>query len=408
MKKTILIVEEADLVRGYLATKLAEYGFEVIEARTGFEGQMKMKSSQPDLVVMEYLLARITSLEILEDKARTKAIADIPVIMFTSKVDKEKILSVAKYKVARFFSKPLRIDILLKAVSELLNVEIALDQTPCIIDVHMNEQVLFIEVARGLNREKVELLRYKLTETLALYNVQTPRILVLMTDVHLEEADTGKLAAFFQTILEVTRVPKKAVKLLTTSDFVKAWLAKQDRFAGISLVANIGEAMDQLLGIKVSDFVEEGYNVMRDDLLAAKEPVTTDESLQIRFEQDKGFRIAVVDDDLVTRELVATVFRKTGWDVTPFQNGKLFLDALADAAFDLVFLDILMPVMDGFQVMEALKGRPARIPVIVLSSLSQKENVVKALGYGVRSYLAKPLKPEEIRKKAAEILKTDF
>lgn len=408
MKKTILLIEETDLMRDYLAAKLAEYGFEVIEAKSGFEGLMKLKSGQPDLVVMEYLLSRVSGLEVLEDKSRTKAVADIPVIMFTGKVDKEKILSVARYKVARFFSKPLRIDVLLKAVSELLGVDIALDGSPCIIDVHMNEQILFIEVARGLNREKVELLRFKLTETLALYNVATPRILVLMTDVHLEEADTGKLSSFFQTILEVTRVPKKAVKLLTTSDFVRAWLAKQARFAGIAIVANIGEAMDQLLGIKVSDFVEEGYNVVRDDLLTSREPLTTDESLQIRFQQDTGCRIAVVDDDLVTRELVATVFRKTGWDVTPFQNGRLFLDALEDVKFDLVFLDILMPVMDGFQVMEALKGRPTRIPVIVLSSLSQKENVVKALGYGVRSYLAKPLKPEEIRKKAAEILKTDF
>jgi DNA-binding response OmpR family regulator len=94
--------------------------------------------------------------------------------------------------------------------------------------------------------------------------------------------------------------------------------------------------------------------------------------------------------------------------VTPFKNGKEFLDALADWTFDLIFLDILMPVLDGFQVMEALKNRSVKIPIIVLSSLSQRENVVKALGFGVRSYMAKPLKPEEIRKKAVEILKTDF
>jgi DNA-binding response OmpR family regulator len=407
MKKTVLVIEESDLVRSYLTSKLGEYGFEVLEAKSGFEGLTKMKNSQPDLVVMEYILPRINGPEVLEEKLKTKSVADIPVIMFTPKVDKEKILSVAKYKVARFFSKPLRIDVLLKAVSEILGVEISLDTTPCNLDVHLNEQILFIETAKGLNREKLELLGYKITEILGIYGVKEPRILLIMTDIELTADDEGKLGVFFRTVLDSTGAPGKAVKLLTTSSFIKEFITKHPRFATIGTPASLPEAMDQLLGIKVTDFVEEGYRIVRDDILAAKGAALA-ESIQMNFAADKGFSIAVVDDDLVSRELVSTAFRKAGWAVAQYENGKEFTDALASRPFDLVFLDLRMPVMDGFGVLTYMKKAQSAVPVIIFSSLSEKETVVRAMGFGIKSYLAKPLTPDDIYRKAAEILKTNF
>jgi DNA-binding response OmpR family regulator len=406
MKKTILLLEESDLVRKYLSTKLGEYGFEVLEAKSGFEGLMKLKNAQPDLLVMEYLLPRVTGPQVLEEKSKTKSVADIPVILFTPKVDKEKILSVAKYKVARFFSKPLRIDILLKSVSEILGVEISLDQTPCNIDVHLNEQILFIEVASGLNREKVELVGYKITEILGLYGVKEPRILVIMTDLEVTEEDKYKLGVFFRTIMDATGAPAKAVKLLTTASSIKDFLKEHQRFAGIGTPANLAEAMDQLLGIKVSDFVEEGYKIVRDDMFAAKGALA--ESIQVNFAADRGFSIAVVDDDEVTRELVSTAFRKTGWEVAPFENGRTFVDALPNSRFDLVFLDLRMPVLDGFGVLERMRADKSPVPVIILSALSERETIVRAMGFGIKSYLAKPLTPQDIYRKAAEILKPNF
>jgi DNA-binding response OmpR family regulator len=64
--------------------------------------------------------------------------------------------------------------------------------------------------------------------------------------------------------------------------------------------------------------------------------------------------------------------------------------------------------MNGFQVLEAVRQRGIEIPIIVLSALSQRDSVVKAVQYGVKSYLIKPLEPEAIRKKAAEVLRVNF
>jgi DNA-binding response OmpR family regulator len=406
MRKTILVMEGSDLVRTYLTKKLSELGFDVMEAKTGFEGLIKLKNNRPDLVVMEFELPRIGGSEFLEEKLKTKPVADIPVIMFSSKVGRDKILAVAKYKVARFFAKPLRIDTLMKGISEILGVEIALDATPCNIDVHLNEEILFIELAQGLNPEKIELMSYKIAEILGLYGVETPKVLIIMTAVDLQGSDAPKLSGFFKAVLQATGAPAKAIRILTTSPFVREFVSRNSRLSGVEIAEDFSLAMDGLMGIRLSGFVPEGYRIVRDDMFKAKGELA--ESIQLGFEGDKGFSVAVVDDDLVTRELVAAALSKTGWEVLLYENGRLFIDDLAFRRPDLIFLDLLMPVMDGFGVLSALRSAKDRVPVIIFSSLSDRQTVVKALSFGVKSYLTKPLAPNGILSKAVEILKPNF
>jgi DNA-binding response OmpR family regulator len=404
--KIILVIENSDTVRSYLCSKLKSAGFEVLETRNGFEGLIKLKNTRPDLVIMEYSLPRASGVEVLEEKSKSKAVADVPVIMFTTKVDRGKIQEVAKFGLTRLFAKPLRVDTLMKAVSEVLGVEISLDTTPCNIDVHMNERVLFIELAQGLNEEKIELMGYKIREILELYGIQSPAVLVIMTAINLDVNDESKLSGFFKTILEASGASPQAIRVLTTSSYVRRFLSWNKEFAGAAIVGNLTEALDQLLGIKVSNFVEEGRRILTDDYVAPKKVEAGE--IQIHYEVDKGYSVAVVDDDPVTRGLVIAAFSKEGWEVVPYEDGKAFLEDLGERKFDLVFLDILMPVLDGFAVLNRLKAAGSKTPVIILSAVSQRETVVKALGFGVRSYLAKPLGAEDIQRKAAEILKLDF
>jgi DNA-binding response OmpR family regulator len=81
---------------------------------------------------------------------------------------------------------------------------------------------------------------------------------------------------------------------------------------------------------------------------------------------------------------------------------------LKERSFDLVFLDLMMPEVNGFQVLQHMSKEEIEAPVIVFSALSKKETVIKAVGYGIKSYMIKPLKPEQLLKKAEEILNTSF
>jgi DNA-binding response OmpR family regulator len=76
--------------------------------------------------------------------------------------------------------------------------------------------------------------------------------------------------------------------------------------------------------------------------------------------------------------------------------------------YDLAFLDLMMPRVDGFEVLKALQARHISYPVIVLSAISQRDAMIKAIQMGVKSYLVKPLKPEDIFVKSIEILKANF
>lgn len=125
-------------------------------------------------------------------------------------------------------------------------------------------------------------------------------------------------------------------------------------------------------------------------------------------ELEGSIRIAVVDDDLVIQELIKTAFSDTQFEISSYSNGREFTDDPDALSHDLIFLDLLMPEMSGFQVLEALQNQGRKVPIIVLSALSKRDSVVKALQYGVLSYLVKPLQPEAVRRKAAEVLRLNF
>jgi DNA-binding response OmpR family regulator len=122
----------------------------------------------------------------------------------------------------------------------------------------------------------------------------------------------------------------------------------------------------------------------------------------------RDMRIAVIDDDFVIQELIKTTFQKNGATVTAFSGGREFLAVVDTEDFDLAFLDINMPDIDGFGVLRALQTRNIQYPVIALSAVVQRDTMIKAFQMGIKSYLVKPLKPDDIFKKSIEILKANF
>jgi adenylate cyclase len=104
-------------------------------------------------------------------------------------------------------------------------------------------------------------------------------------------------------------------------------------------------------------------------------------------------RLLVVDDNKVNRLLLTRNLDLMGHRVTAAENGRVALDTMRRDAFDLVLLDIEMPEMDGFQVLEQIRGDLALrdVPVIVTSSLEGLDNVVRCIELGAEDYLTKPV-----------------
>ena len=114
--------------------------------------------------------------------------------------------------------------------------------------------------------------------------------------------------------------------------------------------------------------------------------------------QEPG-RLLVVDDNKVNRILLARGLEGNGHTVETAENGRQALEKMRTGSFDLVLLDIEMPEMNGYQVLEVcIKDDELRnIPIIMTSSLDEVESVVKCVELGAEDYLNKPVNPILLR-----------
>ena len=114
---------------------------------------------------------------------------------------------------------------------------------------------------------------------------------------------------------------------------------------------------------------------------------------------EQGARLLVADDNKVNRLLLARNLELLGHRVALAENGRVALSKLQQEPFDLVLLDMEMPEMTGFEVLEHLQADPALrdLPVVVTSSLDGEAHVVRCLQLGAEDVLRKPVNPVILR-----------
>ena len=116
--------------------------------------------------------------------------------------------------------------------------------------------------------------------------------------------------------------------------------------------------------------------------------------------QIKSARVLVVDDGVENRQLMSILLGDMGLDVELAENGKEGVDAFFNAenlsAFDLIFMDIQMPVMDGYEAAEFLRKRGATLPIVALTANAMKGFEKKVLAAGFSHYMVKPIDVDKL------------
>lgn len=118
--------------------------------------------------------------------------------------------------------------------------------------------------------------------------------------------------------------------------------------------------------------------------------------------------ILIIEDDKFLRELIARKLVSENFDILEAVDGENGLKVLKENKPDLILLDLILPGIDGFEVLSKIKGDPSisSIPVIILSNLGQREDVERGLNLGAVDYLVKAhFTPNEIVGKIKEIIK---
>jgi len=131
-----------------------------------------------------------------------------------------------------------------------------------------------------------------------------------------------------------------------------------------------------------------------------QEALITERNLADGRDRNSALRILLAEDNEVNQRVATRLLEKRGHSVTIAGNGQQALDALSDAEFDLVLMDVQMPEMDGLEATAALRTREAKTghhqPVIAMTALVMKGDRERCLAAGMDGYLTKPIRPREL------------
>ncbi|MEN3013034.1 MAG: response regulator [Endomicrobiia bacterium] len=118
-------------------------------------------------------------------------------------------------------------------------------------------------------------------------------------------------------------------------------------------------------------------------------------------------KVLVVEDDLEIQDLLKFTFQQANYDVYQAYNGKEALQKVKLIMPDIIILDVIMPEMNGFEVIEHLRSDPETclIPVIMLTSLGQTKDKLTGIKLGADEYLVKPVEPYELLFRAEMLIK---
>ena len=185
--------------------------------------------------------------------------------------------------------------------------------------------------------------------------------------------------------------------------FTQADVSVSRRFGGTGLGLAISKRIIETMGGAIGVASEQGvgstfwFEVSLPVADALADEVATDD---VRGDFDQRLRLLLVEDNPVNRELVTTLLAPFDVDIAIAVNGAEAVDAMGAADFDLVLMDVQMPVMDGLtatrHIRALAKPRAANVPIIAMTANVLPEQIARCVEAGMNDHLGKPINPAKL------------
>ncbi len=375
--RVLLVIEDDHRFGDILATSARKQGYRFLYAETGKAGLMLARHYRPDAIVLDLGLPDMDGQDVLQALKADESTATIPVHIVSGR-DPDGVNNSGSLS---YMVKPVSGEQLNKLFLTLQHIKDGEIRKVLVVD---GDDDSGAAMARLLSKQKAKVCHVK-TIKAALKTFKTKNWQCLVVDVDLPDGSGLDLLRQLEDVEEKDLPPvivhagrelgeeeHKALQQYTHSMIMK------------------GENSDERMNDEVSLFM---HSVQKTDKKPEPEPAKpamggdTEKTL-------KGKKILLVDDDLRNTFALSKALQGHGLDVTIADNGKMALEKLEEnGEIDLVLMDIMMPVMDGYEATRQMRQNKAwkDLPVIALTAKAMADDRAKCIDAGANDYLTKPV-----------------
>jgi len=225
-------------------------------------------------------------------------------------------------------------------------------------------------------------------------------------------SDDGSCEIIFSVTDEGVGIPQDKLKKIF-DPFTQADASTTRRFGGTGLGLSISRKLVDMMGgriwvesqeFKGSTFFFTGTFpiVKKEDIPQALKEKSIEEELlaQLPKRDLRHLSILLAEDNIVNQKMAKRILEKRGWSVKTADNGRQVLDYLEKGAFDLILMDALMPVLDGYEATRLIREREKKtgehIPIIALTARAMSGDMNKCLASGMDGYVSKPIDRQKL------------
>jgi diguanylate cyclase (GGDEF)-like protein len=408
-RQRLLVVEDDPEIRYLLTTVLAGDGREILAAESGREARLHLEKGDLDLVVLDLILPDVDGRSLLTEMRGRPQTAAVQVMVVTARGGPEARQDCYGLGADAFVEKPFDPD------------ELVADVTARLERAAEARASASADPLTGLlNKVGLEAARAE-TGPWALALIEIDDLGDRAESVGWDKVE--RLVAAVARTLRGAIGSRSALGRIGGGDFVLlmrgADADAMSPLANEALDAVHGVSSDELglregeltatigvVGAAAGDSLDEALDAARRRIFQARarcgDQVVADDSHAAHVRR----RILIAEDDEISASILVHKLKKEGFEVMRFDNGEKAVESALAQPPDLVILDVKMPGLDGFEVLDRLRkdARLAQTSIVMLTSMGQEADVVRGFGLGADDYVLKPFSPVELTARIRRLL----
>ncbi|MFO7890292.1 MAG: response regulator [bacterium] len=374
VQPSVLLIEDNGSALELLQRYLQKDGYEVYCSTSGEDGIIKAKFYRPDAIILEILLpGKIDGWEVLQKLKAGNLTKEIPVLVYSVLSNQKKAFSMGAVE---YIEKPAQETELLKTLHQFIGMPSIKKKEIIVVD---DDDAVLNFFEKILRKRDLKVKTFNNGNNAIDYLKKNNKISLIILDLLMPGIDGFE-------VLEVVKESEKT-KDIPVVIYTSKKLTSQDR-SKLShnyelLLQKTHETPETLMNQLNYLISERGVKKK-----AKKKPTVV----------SKKSKILLADDDISGQKLMKHILNRMGYEVELAVNGKEVLKLLEKSSFDVVLMDMEMPVMDGFTATEKIREQKKYkdLPIIALTAHAMKEHRQKTIDAGCTDYISKPVDQERL------------